>query len=213
MSYDVAVWEGDVPGDDKGAAEEFEGLYERYFVESPRRAHPAIRAYVEALVEKWPENQEDGPWSGGPLIENASGPIVYFSMVYSRAGEVSEGAARLAAEHGLVCFDANQGVLRGNGEALTVTTQQGKVSMPALWFPFLLNELRRPDGFVTVGKGDTYAQTRNNDGTLVLEYREAGKHFQATGVPMDQIADALSEWAQGRRTFISQHSWQRLEDQ
>ena len=211
MSYDVAVWEGDVPRDDRAAAEEFEELYERYFVESPRRAHPAIRAYVEALVEKWPED-EDGPWSAGPLIDEASGPIVYFAMVYHRAGEVSEGAARLAAEHGLVCFDANQGVLRGNGEALAVITQQGKVSMPAMWFPFLLNELRRPDGFVTVGTGDTYAQTRNNDGTLVLEYREADKHFQAKNVPMDQIADALSEWAQGRRKFISQHSWQRLEE-
>jgi hypothetical protein len=83
--------------------------------------------------------------------------------------------------------------------------------MPAMWFPFLLNELRVPDGFVSVGKGDAYAQARNDDGMLVLEYREAGEHFQATGVPMDQIADALSQWAAGQRRFIALHTWQRLE--
>ena len=212
MSYDLAVWEGDVPSDDKAAAQEFEQLYERYFVESPRRAHPAIRAYVEELTEKWPED-ENGPWSAGPLIDDASGPIVYFAMVYSRADEVSEGAAQLAAEHGLVCFDANQGALRGVQDGLTVTTHHGPVRMPALWFPFVLNELRQADGFIVVGQGQSYAQARNNDGTLVLEYREADKHFQATDVPMDQIADALSQWAAGQRKFVSQHSWQRLKDQ
>jgi hypothetical protein len=213
VSYDVAVWEGDVPRDDRAAAEEFERLYERYFVESPRRAHPAIGAYVEALVEKWPED-EDGPWSAGPLIDNASGPIVYLSMVYSQAGEVSEGAAQLAAEHGLVCFDANRSALRGTQEGLTITTQNGRVAPPALWFAFVLKELHQPDGFIIVddGRGGSYAQARNNDGTLVLEYREAGKRFRATDVPMDQIADALSEWAAGQRKFISQHSWQRLKD-
>ncbi|MFG1915864.1 hypothetical protein [Micromonospora sp. NPDC048898] len=42
----------------------------------------------------------------------ASGPFVYFPMVYSRCAEVSAGAARIAAEHGLVCFDPQLGVLR-----------------------------------------------------------------------------------------------------
>jgi hypothetical protein len=209
VSYDLAVWKGDVPGDDKGAAEEFEHLYERYFVESPRRAHPAIRAYVEALVERWPE--DGGPWSTSPLIDSASGPIAYFSMVYSRAGEVSEGAAQLAAEHGLVCFDANRSALRGAQEGLTVTTPNGRAALPALWFPFVLNELRQPNGFVSVGQRNSEARARNDDGMLVLEYREAGEHFQATGVPMDQIADALSQWAAGQRRFIALHTWQRLE--
>jgi hypothetical protein len=209
VSYDLAVWEGGVPSDDKAAAREFEELYERYFVESPRRAHGAIRAYVEELLEKWPEG-EDGPWSTTPLIDNASGPIVYFSMVYSRAEEVSEGAAELAAEHGLVCFDANRGTLRGTVDGLTITTQNGRVALPALWFPFVLNELRQANGFITVGQGQSYAQARNNDGTLILEYLEQEEHFQASDVPLDQIADALSQWASGQRHFISRHTWRRL---
>jgi hypothetical protein len=215
VSYDVAVWEGDVPSDDKAAAQVFEELYERYFTESPRRPHAAIRAYVEALVEMWPENGEISPWSTEPLIDNASGPIVYFSMVYSRADEVSEGAAQLAADHGLVCFDATRSVLRGTQQGLTITTQNGRVAMPALWFAFVLNELRVPDGFVIVddGQGHSYAQARNNDGTLVLEYRDGSpeKHFQATDVPLDQIADALSQWAVGQRQFIPRHTWHRLQ--
>jgi hypothetical protein len=197
VKYDLAVWEGDVPADDKAAGQEFEELYERYFVAAPRRAHPAIRAYLEELGERWPEG-EDGPWAG-PLSESASGPIAYFSMAYSRADEVSEGAARLAAEHGLVCFDANQGALRGTQEGLTVTTQHGPVPMPALWFPFVLNELRLADGYIVVRQGQSYARARNDEGTLVLEYREAGKHLQTREVPMDQIADALSQWAAGNR--------------
>jgi hypothetical protein len=211
VSYDLAVWEGDVPQDDKAAAQVFEELYERYFTESPRRPHAQIRAYVEELVEKWPENEEDGPWSTEPLIDNASGPIVYFSMVYSRADEVSEAATQIAADHGLVCFDANRNVLRGTQDSLTITTQNGRVALPALWFPFVLNELRQPDGFVVVGQHHSYAQARNDNGTLVLEYRDADKHFQATEVPLDQIADALSQWAAGQRQFIAKHTWHRLQ--
>jgi hypothetical protein len=131
-------------------------------------------------------------------------------MVYSRADEVSEGAAELAAEHGLVCFDANRGTLRGTVDGLTITTPNGRAALPALWFPFVLNELRQPDGFVTVGQTQSYAQARNNDGTLVLEYRDQEKHFQAVDVPLDQIADALSEWASGRRHFVSRHTWRHL---
>jgi len=210
VSYDLAVWEGDVPRSDKVAAREFEELYERYFTESPRRPHAAIRAYVEALAEKWPED-DAGAWSSGPLIDNASGPIVYLSMVYSRADEVSEAAAQLAADHDLVCFDANRNVLRRTQDGLTITTPNGRVALPALWFPFVLNELRQPDGFIVVGQHHSYAQARNDSGTLVLEYRDAGKHFRATDVPLDQIADALSQWAAGQRHFIAKHSWQ-LED-
>ncbi|TDU91389.1 hypothetical protein EV138_4995 [Kribbella voronezhensis] len=209
MSYELAVWEGDVPCDDKAAGEEFEGLYERYFVESPRRAHGVIRAYVEELVERWPEG-EGSPWVTTPLIDSASGPIVYFSMVYSRADEVSEGAAQLAAEYGLVCFDANRSTLRGAVEGLTITTQNGRAALPALWFPFVLNELRQTGGFIAVNQSNTSAKARNDNGTLTLEYHEKEQRFQTKDVPLDQIADALSQLASGQRQFIARHTWRRL---
>lgn len=68
-----------------------------------------VIAYVEALLARYPdittEAGEDSPWSTGPLIGEARGPLAYFPMVLSRGDEVSEWAARLAEEHGLNCYD------------------------------------------------------------------------------------------------------------
>ena len=48
----------------------------------------------------------------------------------------------------------------------------------------------------------------------MLEYRPDGapdQHFQATGVELDDVARALSEWFhRGRRAFIAAHEWERL---
>jgi hypothetical protein len=123
MSYDLAVWEGDRPADDAAALATFKALRERYAGEGRTPPTPRIRAYVEALLERWidlteDDDEERSPWSTGPLIEEASGPIIHFPMVYSRCKEVSAGAARIAAEHGLVCFDLHLGLLRPTPEEL-----------------------------------------------------------------------------------------------
>jgi hypothetical protein len=77
---------------------------------------PAIRAYVEALLDRWPDITEDddsrSPWADGPVISNASGPFFYFGFVWSRADDACTTAAQVAAEYGLVCFDPQSGVLR-----------------------------------------------------------------------------------------------------
>jgi hypothetical protein len=52
---------------------------------------------------------DDGVWSDGPLIHNASGPFFYFGMIWSRAEEVASFAASVAKKHGLVCFDPQSG--------------------------------------------------------------------------------------------------------
>jgi hypothetical protein len=59
------------------------------------------------------EDEEDiSPWSDGPMINNASGPIIYFAMRPSMADEVSAAAALMAAERGLVCYDPQWDQLR-----------------------------------------------------------------------------------------------------
>ncbi|MER6538633.1 hypothetical protein ABT215_33555 [Streptomyces sp900105755] len=117
MSYDLAVWEGERPADDKAAARVFTDLYERYVhadVEHP----PAERivAYVAALLEQWcdlTEDEEDtSPWSTEPLIGEACGPLIYFPLRWSMAEEASTYAAALAESMGLVCFDPQQKRLR-----------------------------------------------------------------------------------------------------
>ena len=77
----------------------------------------AIRAYVEALLDRWIDMTEEdvddiSPWADGPLINNASGPIIYFAMRPSMADEVSAAAARMAVDRGLVCFDPQRDCLR-----------------------------------------------------------------------------------------------------
>ncbi|MFF4874039.1 hypothetical protein [Streptomyces sp. NPDC000961] len=117
MSYDLAVWEGERPADDKTAGQVFSNLYDRYIdgevEESPSER---IAAYVAALLERWcdlTEDEEDtSPWSTGPLIDEASGPLIYFAMRWSMAEESSAYAAAVAESMGLVCFDVQQDRLR-----------------------------------------------------------------------------------------------------
>ncbi|MFJ9576209.1 hypothetical protein ACIRQF_07460 [Streptomyces sp. NPDC101191] len=51
MSYDLAVWEGDRPADDKPAGRVFDDLYDRY-IDSEVEESPSerIAAYVAALL-------------------------------------------------------------------------------------------------------------------------------------------------------------------
>lgn len=51
---------------------------------------PRIVAYVEALVGRYPDDADGSVWASPPVIDEASGPIVYLLMSYSKAEEVSE---------------------------------------------------------------------------------------------------------------------------
>ena len=110
VSYDLAVWEGDRPASDTAAGDEYERLYDRYIgnrqLQPPT---PRIAAYVRALLDRYPEIDTDAgknsPWADAPLIADASGPFIYFPMVFSQCDEASAWAAQVAQEHGPVCYD------------------------------------------------------------------------------------------------------------
>ncbi|MER6696176.1 hypothetical protein ACWGBY_10130 [Streptomyces griseus] len=117
MSYDLAVWEGERPTDDKTARRVFSDLYDRYLDGEVKEApSEGITAYVAALLDRWCDITEDedetSPWSVGPLIDGASGPLVYFGLAWGRAGETSSYAADVAESMGLICFDVQQDRLR-----------------------------------------------------------------------------------------------------
>ncbi|MEV6109882.1 hypothetical protein AB0M28_35030 [Streptomyces sp. NPDC051940] len=117
MSYDLAVWEGKRPADDKTAGQVFSDLYDRY-IDGKADEPPSerIAAYVHVLLERWCDITEDdedtSPWSTGPLIGEARGPLIYFAMRWSMAEEASAYAAAVAESMGLVCFDVQQDRLR-----------------------------------------------------------------------------------------------------
>ncbi|WP_328491648.1 hypothetical protein OHS59_02080 [Streptomyces sp. NBC_00414] len=115
MSYDLAVWDGDRPADNDQAGSVYDELYERYLESEDVVVPPAPRvvAYVDALVARYPDDPDSSVvWASPPVMEEASGPIVYLPMSYGHAEEVSEYAAALAREHGLVCFDPQGECLR-----------------------------------------------------------------------------------------------------
>jgi hypothetical protein len=71
---------------------------------------------VQALLDRYPDIDTDAggesPWSTGPLMDEASGPLVYFPMVWSRCEETSQWAVDLAEESGLNCYDPQWNQLR-----------------------------------------------------------------------------------------------------
>jgi hypothetical protein len=62
MSYDMAVWEGERPAGDAEAGETLSALYDRFLEAEGIDVAPTdrIRRYVEALLDRWPDD-EDGP--------------------------------------------------------------------------------------------------------------------------------------------------------
>ena len=120
VSVDLAVWEGDRPPTDSEGATTLDALYDRYIErEYPTEPTARIREFVQALVGRFPDLTElgddevdDSPWADGPLIGNASGPFIYFSMVSNRAADGAWAhAVSTAAELGLVAFDPQSGTL------------------------------------------------------------------------------------------------------
>ncbi|MEU4213678.1 hypothetical protein AB0F13_27480 [Streptomyces sp. NPDC026206] len=93
----------------------FTDLHDRYIGTEP--AVPPVEriaAFVSALLERWPDLTEDdiSPWSTGPLIREARGPLIYFPMRWSMAAEASAHAAEIAWSMGLNCFDPQARRLR-----------------------------------------------------------------------------------------------------
>ncbi|MFE7135511.1 hypothetical protein ACFVIM_32115 [Streptomyces sp. NPDC057638] len=111
MSYDLAVWEGERPADDAAAGRRFAELYDTYMDSDGPGVAPTerITAFVAALLERWPDLTEDeddiSPWSSGPLISEASGPLIYFPMRWSMVEEASVYVAGVASSMGLTCYD------------------------------------------------------------------------------------------------------------
>lgn len=110
------VWDGPLPASDGDALSTFDALYSEWFEgvgdKDDRTPAPAIRQYVEALLGRWPAEDDSSPWADSPIINNAIGPILYLGIAPSRADEIAPECSRLAAQRGLVCFDPQSGSLR-----------------------------------------------------------------------------------------------------
>ena len=216
MSYDFAIWESDASTAEHDAAATFEELFTRYLEADLVAPTPRIHAYAEALAAQFPDDESDNaPWAAGGPRSNCSGPILYVAVTFSKANEVEVVAKRLAQEHDLVFFDPQKAPSPpvNHGE-VTITTPHGTVALPDRWMSFLSQELRNFDDCIVVdsGRDHVFAQARNDNGALTLEYRDGSPqhHYQVQDVDLADVAEALSQWSENRRHFISKHTWERL---
>jgi hypothetical protein len=110
VSIDLAVWEGARPSSDREALQMYESLYGLYIdTDTPTQPSAAIAAYVDALLARYPDRTElddESPWSDWPLVESASGPLIYFGLVRNAAlDDAWAFAVETARSMGLVSFD------------------------------------------------------------------------------------------------------------
>jgi hypothetical protein len=116
MSVDLAVWESSPPSSDEDALATFQELSGRYLdATGPIPPTPEIAEYVRLLLARYPDLDDDTvevPWGSGPLMGNASGPIVYIDM---KLNDVFEDGWRFCVEtavaRGLVAFDPQGGAV------------------------------------------------------------------------------------------------------
>jgi hypothetical protein len=120
VSVDLAVWEGPQPASEDEAVATFDDLCRRFLDPPPTPPSKKIAEYVSALLARYPdldsadgdEDADDVPWGSGPLIRNASGPILYIDMKLNPAFELGwRYCVETATSHGLVAFDPQSGTL------------------------------------------------------------------------------------------------------
>jgi hypothetical protein len=226
VSYDLAVWEGDRPANDFAARAEFERLFDRYMgSDAPLDPTARVAAYVEALLAKYPDLTtdagEDSPWSTGPLISEARGPLLYFPMVWSRCEETSEWAARLAEEHGLNCYDPQWNQLRTpcrDSWRFKLTSARGRPFQdpdsdlirrvlvhlsPDNYYAVLT---RADDWYVQVGYGEQ-AGTRSGGYALERQDGAPDQHYRAELTDIEEVVRAFVGFLEDDPTIAVRFPW------
>ncbi len=118
MSFDLAVWNDEVPLTHAQASEIYQRLCEEWpYLEGQS---PHVEAFYQELIQRWPEidtildDRVDDidlcPWS---CALNHSGKAVVIACVWPKAAEVAQFVEKLARRHRLVLFDpqANRVIL------------------------------------------------------------------------------------------------------
>lgn len=152
----------------------------------------------------------------------ASGPLMYFPMVWSSCEEVSAWAAQLAYEHGLVCYDPQLDQLRPQLERtwkFNLTSAAGRpvrdpdplalrravVQLTRDNFWAVLT--RADDWYVQVGFGPK-ADAR--PGWYALERRDGQpeRHFRTVLSDVEEIVAAFVAFSTGDPALYTRFVWQ-----
>jgi hypothetical protein len=111
MSFDLAIWyQAEMLTDDEAFS-----IYDRLTdgTAGVVEPSPAISAFLEDLVETYPEDSDEvasSPWASG-IYSNAE--CVLLSISWSRKEEVSRVVERLASKNGLAVYDPQSRIIKG----------------------------------------------------------------------------------------------------
>jgi len=104
----TGMWVGTVPRSDAYAYRIFDSYFNYVTSGSEPRVDTRIQKFIGTLVARWPDDLPwpCSPWVDPPLVENASGPLLYFEIAPGDIGEEAwDYAVSTAREQGLVAFD------------------------------------------------------------------------------------------------------------
>lgn len=110
MGHQLVIWEGKRPVDFEAGVERMREVSRLYLFDEPVEPTPAIRKFVEALTEVWPDDPADprwdgSPWKDSPVMDCASGPAIYLNLTLGGGWRESNTIAAIGDDYGLVTFD------------------------------------------------------------------------------------------------------------
>ena len=168
-----------------------------------------------------PDSEVDNsPWSSS--LEPSDRHLV-MCMSYSRANEVVPFVERLAATHGLVCWNPQSGIVKWppHIEAmphLRLTMENGQVidSPGPSTIASAISSLAQPaNGFAILARSDLeYMQTVIDDsGRWVIEFRDGSpaEHYELSQpVKRETVENAFADYASGNDDGWRKLPWKKL---
>jgi hypothetical protein len=113
MNYKMGIWFGEKVITEQEASELFNKLYREDSL--PKEQHVEIFSFYNELGDRYPELEmlpedeiEASPWACG---HDRSGSHVIVSIMANRVNELALFIRTLARGHGLICFDAQTGLV------------------------------------------------------------------------------------------------------
>lgn len=122
MGHQLVIWEGQRPADEASGVREMREVSRLYLVDEPVEPTPAVRKFVGALTEIWPDDAidprwESSPWKDVPVLASASGPAIYLNLTLGGGWGESNTIASIGQDCGLTTFDCVLGMLLPASEA------------------------------------------------------------------------------------------------
>jgi hypothetical protein len=112
VSYDLVVWRGPRPNDAVEAARFYEA-HMRAVEDGEAPPSRAIQSFLDEVTDRIPAERDPlvgSAWAGSAW-DDAVGDVAILTFRPDRAGVVLDVCGRVAAEHGLVCYDPQTGSL------------------------------------------------------------------------------------------------------